>query len=699
MTAELLRGTLPPFRLGDRALRRRGRGVPAALARHGRAARRHAAGRSTSTSTSATAAGSPAPSPGVYGTRLLTLGYSRLKAKQRLDTWIELLALTRRPTPTRAGPATPSAASGPARKRALTGPLDHRARRLAARPRRAARPRPDQAAAAADRHGGGLGRGARAGRARGRRRRAPGRPPGVGDRPVQRLRSFARGRRTPTTCGSTAPAATLERAARRRPADVRLAGLGAAAHRCREGRSAVTDPQSLLDHRPAADRHHAARGERRHRQDLDHRRAGHPLRRRGRRAARADAGRHLRPGGQPGAARAGPRPARRGRAACSATTPPSGRRPWATIRRPWCRCCWPTTTSSAAWPTGGSSTRWSGSTRRPSRPPTSSARWCSTPSASPATPTPAPGWSRTSTTWSRRPSTTSTSARSRSTSTSRPSTTPTALAIARKVVDDPQARLEPADEDRATAAGRRVAFAPRRARRDRAPQATARHPLLRRPAQPARRRAPGARVARRRPDAPPLADRAGRRVPGHRPGAVGGARPGVQRTRHDGADRRPQAGHLRLPRRRRRRRTSRPPTTAATRQTLAVNWRSDQPLLVVVAGAAARRRARRRADRGPRRRGAPPREPAGRGAGAAVPGAGRACAQDLCRSGPACSPSARCGPTSPTTSPTTYARLLDSGATFEGRPLRPRDVAVISYRHADLADAQAALAAGRRARR
>ncbi|GAA5155597.1 exodeoxyribonuclease V subunit beta [Nocardioides marinquilinus] len=36
-------------------------------------------------------------------------------------------------------------------------------------------------------------------------------------------------------------------------------------------------------------------------------------------------------------------------------------------------------------------------------------------------------------------------------------------------------------------------------------------------------------------------------------------------------------------------------------------------------------------------------------------------------------------------------RLLASDATFEGRPLVPRDVAVICYRHQDLADAQAAL--------
>ena len=36
-------------------------------------------------------------------------------------------------------------------------------------------------------------------------------------------------------------------------------------------------------------------------------------------------------------------------------------------------------------------------------------------------------------------------------------------------------------------------------------------------------------------------------------------------------------------------------------------------------------------------------------------------------------------------------RLLASGATFEGEPIKPRHVAVISYRHADLADTRAAL--------
>ena len=36
-------------------------------------------------------------------------------------------------------------------------------------------------------------------------------------------------------------------------------------------------------------------------------------------------------------------------------------------------------------------------------------------------------------------------------------------------------------------------------------------------------------------------------------------------------------------------------------------------------------------------------------------------------------------------------RLLASGATYDGVPIRPRDVAVIAYRHADLADAREAL--------
>ena len=57
--------------------------------------------------------------------------------------------------------------------------------------------------------------------------------------------------------------------------------------------------------RAAADRHHRARGQRGHRQDVHHRRPGHPLRRRGRRDDGPAARRQLQPGVDPRAARAG----------------------------------------------------------------------------------------------------------------------------------------------------------------------------------------------------------------------------------------------------------------------------------------------------------------------------------------------------------------------------------------------------------
>ena len=117
-----------------------------------------------------------------------------------------------------------------------------------------------------------------------------------------------------------------------------------------------------------------------------------------------------------------------------------------------------------ARPTAGWSTRWSASTRRPSPPPTSSARWCSTRSAWPATPTRAPGWSRTSTTWSRR-SVDDLYLRAFALDEDGPAFTyDEALKIARRVVDDPQARLEPAAEDRVDAGRPPGRLRPRRAR-------------------------------------------------------------------------------------------------------------------------------------------------------------------------------------------------------------------------------------------
>ncbi len=64
--------------------------------------------------------------PGVYGSKLVTLGYSRLKPKQRLLAWIDLLALTASlPDESFTSHAVGKERAGP--RRALAGPLDHRA--------------------------------------------------------------------------------------------------------------------------------------------------------------------------------------------------------------------------------------------------------------------------------------------------------------------------------------------------------------------------------------------------------------------------------------------------------------------------------------------------------------------------------------------------------------------------------------------
>lgn len=63
---------------------------------------------------------------GVHGSKLVTLGYSRLKPKQRLQTWIDLLALSANDDrESFTGHAVGREKAGP--KRALAGPLDHRA--------------------------------------------------------------------------------------------------------------------------------------------------------------------------------------------------------------------------------------------------------------------------------------------------------------------------------------------------------------------------------------------------------------------------------------------------------------------------------------------------------------------------------------------------------------------------------------------
>ncbi|MEO9322096.1 exodeoxyribonuclease V subunit gamma [Nocardioides sp. C4-1] len=64
--------------------------------------------------------------PGVFGSKLVGVGYSRLKARQRLHSWIDLLALSvARTDESFTAHAVGREKAGP--RRALAGPLDHRA--------------------------------------------------------------------------------------------------------------------------------------------------------------------------------------------------------------------------------------------------------------------------------------------------------------------------------------------------------------------------------------------------------------------------------------------------------------------------------------------------------------------------------------------------------------------------------------------
>jgi exodeoxyribonuclease V gamma subunit len=64
--------------------------------------------------------------PGVYGHRVVSLGYSRLNARQRLNAWVDLLALAAtHPDQHWTAHAVGKDRAGP--KRALSGPVDHRA--------------------------------------------------------------------------------------------------------------------------------------------------------------------------------------------------------------------------------------------------------------------------------------------------------------------------------------------------------------------------------------------------------------------------------------------------------------------------------------------------------------------------------------------------------------------------------------------
>jgi exodeoxyribonuclease V beta subunit len=265
-----------------------------------------------------------------------------------------------------------------------------------------------------------------------------------------------------------------------------------------------------------------------------------------------------------------------------------------------------------------------------------------------------------------------------------------AMAIARTAVGDPQARLEPADEDRSTPVGRRVRFAElvraeieRRKRRLgilsyddllcqladalEAPDSAARQRM--------RQRWQIVLVDEFQDTDPVQWDVLDRAFTGHATMVlIGDPKQAIYAFR--GGD---VATYLQAA------------ATAQTKQTLAVNWRSDAPLLdsfqrllagaalgddrIVVHDVAAHHQGSRLvgapADAPFRVRVVRRQELGGRGAGVLPVGQVRPhIARDLALD---------------------VRRLLASGATFDGRPIRPRDVAVISYRHADLATARAAL--------
>jgi exodeoxyribonuclease V beta subunit len=265
-----------------------------------------------------------------------------------------------------------------------------------------------------------------------------------------------------------------------------------------------------------------------------------------------------------------------------------------------------------------------------------------------------------------------------------------AMAIARTAVNDPQARLEPADEDRISPVGRRVSFAVKVReeieRRKRRLGILSYDDLLSQLAD-ALAQPDGAACQRMRgrwkivlvdefQDTDPVQwqvlDRA---FTGHATMVlIGDPKQAIYAFRGGDVTTYLQAAE-----------------TAATRQTLSINWRSDGPLLdsfqrllsgaalgderIVVRDVEAHHQGSRlvRAPApAPFRVRVVRRETFGkRGSGTLTVGQVRPhIARDLALD---------------------VRRLLGSGATYCGEPIRPRDIAVISYRHADLADARAAL--------
>ncbi len=125
LTAEQLSGSLPPGGLGTRAL---GDVAKEAQALHaGTAALREGDPRAVDVDVDlGDGRRLTGTVSGLFGTRLVSLGYSRLKPRQRLLAWLDLLALSAaHPDLHVTSHAVGRGRAGP--QRALAGPLDHRA--------------------------------------------------------------------------------------------------------------------------------------------------------------------------------------------------------------------------------------------------------------------------------------------------------------------------------------------------------------------------------------------------------------------------------------------------------------------------------------------------------------------------------------------------------------------------------------------
>lgn len=125
MTAEQLRGTLPPFDLGRGELTKVVQECQELFTRSAQV--RTAAPRTVDVDVDlGDGRRLTGTVPRVHGNQVVSLSYSRLKPKQRLASWLDVLALSAAyPDESWTGHAIARSKAGP--QRALVGPLDHRA--------------------------------------------------------------------------------------------------------------------------------------------------------------------------------------------------------------------------------------------------------------------------------------------------------------------------------------------------------------------------------------------------------------------------------------------------------------------------------------------------------------------------------------------------------------------------------------------